>query len=1427
MSITNNHPQKIGPWRLGKTLGSGSTGRVLLATNVNTGQKAAVKVVSKSALMEEEGASPNPQSANGLPYGIEREIIIMKLLNHPNVLRLYDVWETSKALYLVLEFVEGGELFDLLVERGPLQEQEAIKYFRQIVLGTAYCHALGICHRDLKPENLLLDASLNVKLADFGMAALESNGKLLETSCGSPHYAAPEIVSGLKYHGAASDVWSCGVILFALLTGRLPFDDENIRNLLLKVQAGSFEMPTEISKDAQDLIFQMLAVDPLTRITTNDILQHPLLLKYPIPNEDLISVKSLPHPETASKSLGSIKNIDKQILGNLSILWNDRPQKEIVDCLLKPGTNAEKTFYALLLRYSHNQEALDDAAAAAAQHNIKNGPSRSSSFHTSPSKSAKKKAPKTIPVSRPTSFQYSASKASSGNVKYNRMSANISSSTSFSTNSSPTKRPSRVASKRNSQIRTNNLYSPYRSPHRSPRRSPFKSPNGRRSFIPEDINNPIPRNLYNEIVQAQRNNQAASTSQTQKPQQNGNMVGMNSAALMGAAISNHQAQTMQPQSQSQNHNHSYLQLIEQPFNSLDDQIPLMEGASITTSVSGKRNSVIRKSMSRMSRKSLRNSVVGLKRNSITMKVLATYAKFLGETDWEYMDKQTKRTSATFATLCDKIFNQEEYNREDEQLMDEDEKEAREYEKLMEIERKKHEAELKARRELKKLKTRQKRKSLLSSRKLSIMVKESQNSDIEEENEDVSNDNITTTIEQPKRLSLAKQNDRALSTGVVEEPNGDSLTRDEIEGFKRRSVTAPNPQRRSTPTLTRRPVSRLDPLWTAFENEKIEKERLEKAEKEKLEVRRRRQEAQRESQLQKSKKNRESMISVMVEDDMLNEARAAALGIDSDDEDRISRDSYYNGKYELPEPKVENLNLSEEYMSEIRKSRLLNSKLNLSSELERDGTTKRVSASSRRRKSSQVDNNIPVPRRNPPSKPKEDQGRNTLISGVEIPTVTRKSKYFTNSNKRLSVLTMYSTKESFRDLHSIINEHTPGSDEEGGYDDSNKVPNNLRTSYADRLDKFAHDEGDYNDEDGDGIEEILLFDNEARFSTYSQYDKRRLSRMSAASNSTTRKYSRRPISKLPDLPSSANKSLAEEPGEDFDADDTFVTIGDKPTRQQGKHETDVQEDEAFYELIKLPDQNGTRLKENGKSSSKPDRIKSMLPTANLLLIPNGETIEQELKYDKTRTKNDPKVKSPLRDTTNVANSSTTNQQQPSKQYTYTSSDVDDQGKKRKQSFFRKFSWASRKTSDENHQGTTTAGGSSRVVSEEDRPKGSSFLRWFSGSHNGASPDEVKRFKTILPKDEMGTALYSLLKSWSNFGLKDLRLDKIGYNITGAISSNNAFELKSCKFRIKINAREMNQRSEIVCARVKGSKKTTDTLFAEIEKVLRKEGVLDGM
>ncbi|KAM9913977.1 hypothetical protein OXX69_001069 [Metschnikowia pulcherrima] len=340
---------KIGPWKLGRTLGRGSTGRVRLAKNVHTGKLAAVKIVPKSNFKKLENPKYKNHDATRLPYGIEREIIIMKLISHPNIMGLYDVWENKNDLYLILEYIEGGELFDYLIKRGKLSEYEAISYFKQIIRGIGYLHEFNICHRDLKPENLLLDFNKNIKIADFGMAALEIDKKLLETSCGSPHYASPEIVAGKNYHGAPSDIWSCGIILFALLTGHLPFDDENIRKLLMKVQNGKFIMPKDISSEAKDLISRMLQVNPRDRISIEHILAHPLMKKYPDPpaagvDDRLLSPSSI-------KPLASQHEIDQEILRNLCILFHNCPEEQVSRRLLSPIKNPEKMFYYLLMKY--------------------------------------------------------------------------------------------------------------------------------------------------------------------------------------------------------------------------------------------------------------------------------------------------------------------------------------------------------------------------------------------------------------------------------------------------------------------------------------------------------------------------------------------------------------------------------------------------------------------------------------------------------------------------------------------------------------------------------------------------------------------------------------------------------------------------------------------------------------------------------------------------------------------------------------------------------------------------------------------------------------------------------------------------------------------------------------------------------------------
>lgn len=254
---------QVGPYILSYTLGEGTTGKVKLGIHKETGAHVAVKIIQKAAF------SQRPD----LQLKVQREIALMRLVDHPNILKLIDVLESPRHLYIILEYAEQGELFDYLVSNRYLQEEDAMEFFRQIVSAVEYLHQLGICHRDLKPENILLDSCTRVKLADFGFARWVASS-LTETSCGSPHYAAPEIIRGHPYDGKAADIWSLGVILYALLAGYLPFDDPSIRNLLNKVKRGVFQMPP-FPPEFQDLIRKMLTVDVESRITIEGIKAHP------------------------------------------------------------------------------------------------------------------------------------------------------------------------------------------------------------------------------------------------------------------------------------------------------------------------------------------------------------------------------------------------------------------------------------------------------------------------------------------------------------------------------------------------------------------------------------------------------------------------------------------------------------------------------------------------------------------------------------------------------------------------------------------------------------------------------------------------------------------------------------------------------------------------------------------------------------------------------------------------------------------------------------------------------------------------------------------------------------------------------------------------------------------------------------------------
>ncbi|KAH9296520.1 hypothetical protein KI387_040108, partial [Taxus chinensis] len=187
------------------------------------------------------------------------------------------VMASKTKIYIVLEFVSGGELFDKIVNHGRLKEDEARRYFQQLINAVDYCHSRGVYHRDLKPENLLLDTFGNLKISDFGLSALSQQVRddgLLHTTCGTPNYVAPEVINDKGYDGATADLWSCGVILFVLMAGYLPFDDPNLMTLYKKIYKADFTCPAWFSTSAKKLITRILDPNPKTRITIPEILEN-------------------------------------------------------------------------------------------------------------------------------------------------------------------------------------------------------------------------------------------------------------------------------------------------------------------------------------------------------------------------------------------------------------------------------------------------------------------------------------------------------------------------------------------------------------------------------------------------------------------------------------------------------------------------------------------------------------------------------------------------------------------------------------------------------------------------------------------------------------------------------------------------------------------------------------------------------------------------------------------------------------------------------------------------------------------------------------------------------------------------------------------------------------------------------------------------
>ena len=273
---TNNNNQekekdiKIGNYIIKKTLGKGTFAKVKLAIQLPKKKKVAIKIIEKRKLQEEDDI-----------IRLEREFEMLTKFNNPNVISVTEIFESDNAYFTVMEFCEGGELFNYIVENKVLSEEKAAFFYYQLINGLEYIHSLGIVHRDLKPENLLLTSEHILKIIDFGLSNYytKNNKQLLETPCGSPCYASPEMLSGEGYDGFKIDIWATGIILFAMLCGYLPFDHKDNNKLFKKILECKINYPKNLSSDSKDLIKKILVPNPRRRISIPEIKEHPFYLK--------------------------------------------------------------------------------------------------------------------------------------------------------------------------------------------------------------------------------------------------------------------------------------------------------------------------------------------------------------------------------------------------------------------------------------------------------------------------------------------------------------------------------------------------------------------------------------------------------------------------------------------------------------------------------------------------------------------------------------------------------------------------------------------------------------------------------------------------------------------------------------------------------------------------------------------------------------------------------------------------------------------------------------------------------------------------------------------------------------------------------------------------------------------------------------------
>ncbi|CAE6516609.1 unnamed protein product [Rhizoctonia solani] len=367
--------KRLGEYKVLKNIGEGSFGHVKLAIHTLTGQKVALKYFSKARIKNMK-----------LGARVTREIQYLRLLDHPHIVKIYEVITTPADIIMVIEFA-GAELFDTLAKHGRLPEETARSIFQQLVSAVAHSHKCKVIHRDLKPENILIDWSgpvPDVKVIDFGLSNVMTDGDFLRTSCGSPCYACPEVISAKVYAGPEVDVWSIGVILYLMLAGRLPFEDENTHILMDKICTGRYHMPSDIPPDAANLIKNCIVVNPIKRLTMPEIMEHPWFLtglpKYlrvtpqtPSLTAPVESLSYILAPQRETRAVPGSSRLIPELVDELTEAIGGS-RDEVFESLSAEGDNAIKVAYNIAkdkrrktLNWSERmrtQEEASDLAAA-------------------------------------------------------------------------------------------------------------------------------------------------------------------------------------------------------------------------------------------------------------------------------------------------------------------------------------------------------------------------------------------------------------------------------------------------------------------------------------------------------------------------------------------------------------------------------------------------------------------------------------------------------------------------------------------------------------------------------------------------------------------------------------------------------------------------------------------------------------------------------------------------------------------------------------------------------------------------------------------------------------------------------------------------------------------------------------------------------